>query len=450
MPSLPDAIVPLLSPFASLFDARTWRKAQQLLMGAVLAPGRRTVCACLRVLGRQAEPDFALYHQVLNRARWSALAASRRLLALLLRHLDPGGPLVFGLDETIERRAGPRIEAKGVYRDAVRSSHSHFVKAMGLRWLSLMWLVPIPWAGRVWALPFLTVLAPSARYHAERGRRHKTLTDWARQMLCVLRRWLPDRELVVVGDQAYATLRLLAACQRWALVAVVRLRLDAALYAPPPPRTPGQTGRPRLKGARLPSLRQRLADPQTTWRPLTVRWYDGRRQGLDYATGTALWYHSGQPVVPLRWVLLRDPAGARAPTALLCTDPQRGPHTMVAWFLRRWQVEVTFQAVRTHLGGETQRQWAAPAIARTTPVLLGLFSWVTVVAHVLLRGRPLVPRRAAWYPKTRPTFADALALVRLTLWTGSPPFSRSRPPPDRQKPPPLDPAQLWEFLCYTA
>ena len=189
MPSLPDAIVPLLSPFASLFDARTWRKAQRLLMGAVLASGRRTVCACLRVLGRQAEPDFALYHHVLNRARWSALAASRRLLALLLRHLDPGGPLVFGLDETIERRAGPRMEAKGVYRDAVRSSHSHFVKAMGLRWLSWtlykvqlsqMWLVKIPWAGRVWALLFLTVLAPSSRYHAEQGRRHKTLTDWTR------------------------------------------------------------------------------------------------------------------------------------------------------------------------------------------------------------------------------------------------------------------------------
>ena len=172
-------------------STRTWRKAQQLLTGAVLAPGRRTVCACLRVLGRQAEPDFALYHQMLNWARWSALAASRRLMTLLLRHLDPGGPLVFGLDETIERWAGPRIEAKGVYRDAVRSSHSHFVKAMGLRWLSLMWLVPIPWAGLIWALPFLTVLALSARYHAERGRR---------QMLCVLRRWLPDRELVVVGD----------------------------------------------------------------------------------------------------------------------------------------------------------------------------------------------------------------------------------------------------------
>ena len=280
-------------------------------MGAVLAPGQRTVCACLRALGWQTEPDFALYHQVLNRARWSALAASRRLLKLLLHHLDPGGPLVFGLDETIERRSGKRIAAKGVYRDAVRSSQSHFVKAMGLRRISLMWLVRIPWAGRVWALPFLTVLAPSVRHHAEQGRRHKTLTRWARRMLACLRRWLPDRELVVVADQAYAALHLLAACQRWALTAVVRLRLDAALYAPPPPRTPGQKGRPRLKGARLPSPQQRLEDPKTVWTPLTVRGYDGRRKVLACATGTALWY-------PRRPARCAPPLGAAA-------GPGRGP-----------------------------------------------------------------------------------------------------------------------------
>jgi len=127
---------------------------------------------------------------------------------------DPGvGPLVFGIDETIERRRGKRISAKGIYRDGVRSSGSHFVKASGLRWISLMWLAPIPWAGRVWALPFLTVLAPSERYNRERGQRHKKLTDWTRQMILQLRRWLPNRPLVVVGDSSYAVLDLLHFCQ---------------------------------------------------------------------------------------------------------------------------------------------------------------------------------------------------------------------------------------------
>ena len=232
MPSRPASMVVLLQPFAALFDVRTWRKVQVLLVGAMLAPGQRTVSSALQVLGLQEPRDFARYHHVLSRAVWSPLAVSRVWLSLLLRHLAPAtGPVVLGIDETVERRKGKQIAAKGVNRDGVRSSHGHFVKAMGLRWVSLMWLVEIPWARRVWALPFLTVLAPSTRYHAERGRRHQTVTDWTRQMLCCVRRWLPDHDLVVVGDQGYAALRLLAACQQLtrAVTCLTRLRLDAAL-----------------------------------------------------------------------------------------------------------------------------------------------------------------------------------------------------------------------------
>ena len=194
MLTLPNAIVPVLHPFATLFRNPTWLKAQILLVGAILAPGQRTVAAALRVMGRSDHRDYARYHEVLNRAVWSPRQAARILLLLLLQHLDQGdGPLVFGIDETLERRRGPKIKSLGIYRDAVRSSRSHLVKASGLRWISLMWLGQVPWAGRYWALPFLTVLAPSARYHRQRGRRHKKLTDWARQMIRQLRRWLPQR-----------------------------------------------------------------------------------------------------------------------------------------------------------------------------------------------------------------------------------------------------------------
>ena len=184
------------------------------------------------------------------------------LLQYLGRDLDRGdGPLVFGIDETLERRRGARIRARGIYRDAVRSSRHQLVKASGLRWISLiwislMWLGHVPWAGRHWALPVLTVLAPSSRYYQRPGRRHKKITDWARQMVILLRRWLPHRPLVLVGDNSYAVLDLLHCCQsrREPVTLIARLRLDAALYAPAPIRQPGQqpgqNGRPALKGPR--------------------------------------------------------------------------------------------------------------------------------------------------------------------------------------------------------
>ena len=194
MLNLPSTIMTLVQPFGSIFQYQTWTKVQVLLVGAILAPRKRTVTAALRAAGRAEGRSFAKYHQVLNRAVWSSRQVSRVLLNLLLSVLDDEcGPLVFGIDETIERRWGSQISARGIYRDAVRSSGSHFVKASGLRWIALMWLTPIPWAHRVWALPFLTVLAPSERYYATKKRMAKNLTDWARQMIVQLRRWLPHR-----------------------------------------------------------------------------------------------------------------------------------------------------------------------------------------------------------------------------------------------------------------
>ena len=457
----PDAIVAVLVPFAKLFTNPTWRKAQVLVVGAILTPGQRTVTAALRVMGRSDHRDYARYHEVLNRAVWSPRQAARILLMLLLQHLDHGDdPLVFGIDETLERRRGPRINTRGIYRDAVRSSRHQLVKASGLRWISLMWLGHVPWAGRHWALPVLTVLAPSARYHQQQGRRHKKLTDWARQMILQLRRWLPQRPLVLVGDNGYAVLDLLHRCQslREPVTLIVRLRMDAALYAPAPARQPGQNGRPPLKGARRPSLKALLDQPQTTWASAAVAWYDGATRTVELTSQTAVWYRSGKSPVPIRWVLIRDPQGSFAPQALLCTDPAQDPTRILQWFVLRWQLEVTpypvrgrlFQEVRTHLGVETQRQWSDLAIARTTPVLMGLFSWTTLAAHALQNRRPMTHRTAAWYDKPSPTFVDAIALVRRHLWLASEGFSLSAPDSDIQELPVALFHRLVDSLAYAA
>ena len=339
MLTLPEAIVPLLVPFATLFSTPTWRKAQLLLVGAILTPGQRTVAAALRVIGRSDQDDYARYHEVLNRAVWSSREAARILLLLLIHYLDRGiGPLVFGIGETLERRRGARIRARGIYRDAVRSSRHQLVKASGLRWISLMWLGHIPWARRHWALPVLTVLAPSSRYYQQQGRRHKKLTDWARQMVMLLRHWLPHRPLVLVGDNGYAVLDLLHCCQslREPVTLIARLRLDAALYAPAPPRQPGQNGRPALKGPRRPTLKSLLDQDEVPWTVATVAWYDGTTRIVELTSQTAVWYRSGKPAATIRWVLIRDPQGAFDPQALLCTDPSAHPAQILEWFVLRW------------------------------------------------------------------------------------------------------------------
>jgi hypothetical protein len=214
MRTLPAVMIRVLAPFAPLFSKRVWQHAQVLLAGAILAPGRRTVSSALRAMGLDQEKRFHRYHRVLSRASWSSRKASRVLLGLLVEAFVPEGPLVVGIDETLERRYGKKIRAKGVYRDPVRSTHETLVKSSGLRWVCVMLLVEIPWASRIWALPFLSALAPSERYAAAQGREHKKITEWAWQLLLLVRGWYPQREIVAVADRAYASLKLLDRCRR--------------------------------------------------------------------------------------------------------------------------------------------------------------------------------------------------------------------------------------------
>ena len=419
MPTLRSEYTTILTAYAGLFSKRVWQHVQILLLGAILAPGQRTVTAILRIMGLSCEKHFQNFHRVLNRAIWSSREASRVLLGLLVATFAVFGPVVLGLDDTIERRRGAKIKAKGIYRDLVRSSHSHFVKASGLRWLSLMLLAPIPWAKRVWALPFLTVLAPSERYYEKRKRAHKKLTDWARQALLQVRRWLPGRKLVVVMDASFAAIDFLWQVAKLAnpITMIARFRLDAALYAPAPKRQPGKKGRSRKKGQRLPTLEQVLEDTRTVWKKVLIpNWYGEGKREVEITSGTAVWYHSGMPALPIRWVLIRDPLGKFKSQALLCTDLNEEPEQILKWFVMRWQLEVTFHEVRDHLGVETQRQWSDWAILRTTPALLGLFSLVTLLASTHAINGKIPVRQAAWYCKTLPTFSDALALVRQEVW----------------------------------
>jgi hypothetical protein len=416
MTTFPNEFLTLIISYAGLFSKRVFAHVKLLLAGAILAPGKRTVCGVLRIVGFSREQNFHKYHRVLSLAHWSGLQAGRILLLQLLDCFLPAGPVVVGIDETLERRWGSKIKKRGIYRDAVRSSGTHFAKSSGLRWISMMLLLPIGWAARVWALPFLSVLAPSERYSQQQGKAHKTITGWARQLLLQLKRWLPERQIIAVGDSTYAAIELLNAL-RQQLTIITRLRMDAALFEPVAERRPGQSGRNRKKGERLPGLKQVLNDAATSWQQIKLsHWYGRKEKEMQITSATALWYHKGKPVVPLRWVLLRDPEGKLDPVALLSTDLELSAQQIVSYFVRRWAVEVTWEEGRAHLGLETQRQWSDKAIDRTTPVLLGLFSIITLLADRLQQQGKLPIATTAWYKKQKPTFSDAIAAVRKLFW----------------------------------
>jgi len=392
---LPPSFLAWLAPFLAAFSRRSRPTAAALTVGALLAVGPRTVTNCLRVLGLAKHPSFTAFHRVLNRNTWSGSALARTLLHKVVAAFVSSGPIIIGLDHTLERRRGPRIGPASRFYDALRTREEKDPTSRGLRWLSAMVLVEVPFAGRIWALPVLTALTPGKAWSERHGRRHRTVTEWARLLLLTLRRWLPGRPIVAVMDGEFAALDLLHAL-RPSMAVITRMRKDARLFDPPLCHD-GKPGRAPRKGKRQPLLSERIADPATHWlRAVQSSRTSWRSNGwIEYTSGTALWHHGGKPIVPILWVLVRYPDGRREPEALLCTDISASPRDVLDCFSRRWTVETTFEEARAHLGMETQRQWSDPAVFRTTPVLLGLYSVVqrrvTAGAELTLPGWVTAP-----------------------------------------------------------
>ena len=422
LPAPGPEVVALLQTFAIAFTRPAFAHAVVLLYGAILAPGRRTVAAALRAVGLREERHFTNYHRVLNRAVWSPLRLSRLLLELIVSTLLPSqAPVMLVVDTTLVRRTGRRIVWKGRFHDAVRSQPGHVATSEGIHWLCLAVLVPVPWSRRPWALPFLSIPTLTPATSAKLGRHHRTTPECANVLLRLVRRWQPEREIVVGGDSAFAVVELGHTCRIRGMRLISRLVLNAQLYDPVPPRPASTPGVKPRKGPRQPKLSQRLTDSLTVWNTCEVTWYGQRPATIELATGTALWHTDGSAPLPLRWVLVRNVPGHRPPLALFCTDPSVSAEQIVRWYVDRWHIETTFEEVRAALGLETQREWNTRAVGRATPCLLGLFSLVVLLAHALY-PEELPTRRAAWYPKAEPTFIDALAAVRRHLWA-----SRNQP-----------------------
>ncbi|GAC1645043.1 MAG: hypothetical protein NVS4B2_34620 [Chloroflexota bacterium] len=396
---LPPAIIPVLAAFQPAFTRPTFTKVRLLVVGALLTRGRHTVAAALRSMGVQRQRGWSKYHHVLNRARWSPLLVSRILLKLVVMTFpSPDQVVKIVIDETLERRWGPKIAKRGHWRDSRLSSHQMNVTTSGLRWVVMAVIVTPPWTRRSWALPFLSVLATTPKVSQQLHTRHKTVPRLAQQMVKLVRRWVPDLPIQVVGDSAYSVLDLGTVCHTAQVTLIAPLRLDARLFAPPPA-AKARTGRPRIVGARLPTLQAILTDTHTRWDAVPIPWYGGTCTTLDVVSGTALWYSTGLKPLPIRWVLIRDRQGQAVSRAFFATDAAHSAAAIIAAFVQRWCLEVTFEEGHAHLGLETQRQWSDKAIDRCTPVVLGLFSVTTLLGQALYPAGDIPLQQAAWYCK---------------------------------------------------
>lgn len=411
-----------ISHFSFAFRKDVWPKVVILLTGAIICPGSRTVCNLLRSVGLRWEKNFAKYHRLLNQDKWSAKKLSGVLLRLIVdAFISTGEPIVFGLDDTIERRWGPKINKRGIYRDPVRSSKSHFVKCSGLRWLSLMVLTNLPWleAGVNWALPILTVLCPSERFYISRGKPVKKITHWAAQLISWLSRKCKvlKRSVYLVGDGSFATLELFMHAQEVGVGMIARMKLNARLYELPPKEYAKDKRGPKPPvGKRLLSMDKRWNDKRIKWKKVVFsEWYGQTTKEMMITSGVAIWRKSNKELVKIKWVLVKDPQGKLEPVLLGCTEFDLEDDKVVSFFVRRWRVEVTFAEVRRHLGVETQRQWSDLAIERSTPCLMALFSVVCLLAKQINESQTIVPNATAWYKKKRITFSDVLASVRLEI-----------------------------------
>ena len=419
MPSPSVNFMQIFSVFAVAFTTPAFAKAVVLACGTILTPGPRTISAALRAVGLKDENKFGKYHRLLNRDKWDSLLLSQLLLQLIIETcLGPTSPLTLAIDETLERRWGPKITILGYYRDPVRSSKKKVVITTGIRWLCLSIVVPLPWCKRQWALPFLTVALLSPKTSAKLGKRHHTTVERAAQLICLVRRWVPNRQIIVIGDGAYAAVPLIQYCQRKRIrvTLVSRLLWNARLFDEPTPQPKGKRGPKPKKGARQPKLSARLTDPDTEWKRIEVNWYGGEKKEVEIATGKALWHRVGLDPVPIRWVLVRSVDDSFDPLPLFSSDQKATATQILEWFVLRWNIEVTFEELRAHLGFGTQRHWSDQAVKRTIPCLFALFSVVVLVA-LKLYPENLPVYKSAWYNKTEPTFSDAIAAVRNDIWS---------------------------------
>ena len=416
MLSLPKAAEPLLSRFSIAFTRPTFQRAMVLFVGFVLTVGRRTVTRALWTARTLCRGHFSDYHRVFCRARWSLWPLGKVLAAMVLELVVADEPVACTVDDHSTQHRGKRVYGKGRHRDGCRSTRTHNVWIWGHCWVVLAINVKFPFASRAWALPVLCALYRTREVNQREGRRHKTPIVLARQLIATLMHWFPQRRFILPGDGHYASHELARFCwrHRRRLTLVSSLHPRAHLCQPPSARRPGQMGRRRIRGPKLPHPQDTVAKAKR--QRGTVGWYGGKKRRVEFVSQTAHWYKAADGLVPIRWVFVHDLDGTHEDRYFYTTDTTLSPLQIITFYTARWSIEVTFQEARQHLGLATPRNRKDKSVLRTVPCLLGCFSFIAVMFHRHTRGKRPRPTLYPWYCKSELTFSDALAAVRRLLW----------------------------------
>ena len=416
MTKLPKDVRVLLESFSREFSPTVWERFSSLLVASIMIHGRKTIWRLTQWVSGCSHGHFSSYHRVFSHRRWSSTALARRLATAVVDHFASDGVLELVGDDTVSQHRGEQVYGKGCHRDAVRSSHGHLVHRWGHKWVVLALRVRVPGASRTWALPILIALYRTPDESRKQGLRHKTPPELMQGLLGLWLRWFPERKAVFSGDGGFATHQLSRFASRHSkqLALVSRIVPNAVLHDPPPARKPGQIGRSRIVGKRLLSPEQSVAAGDKR-RRLTVNWYGAGRRKIEIVTGVGHWYRQGHGLVNIRWVYVHDLSGNHRDEYFYSTATRMSPARIIEAFVGRWDIEVTFEEMREHLGLETTRGRIRNTVLRVEPCLFLLYTLIVFwYARLPSRNRRVI--RINWHGKTTIAFSDAIAAVRRNAW----------------------------------
>ncbi len=423
---VPRSAASLVNAFSSCCSRRVFDRLVLLLIGWVLAPRRRCVTSMLRLLASLVDGHWSDYHRVLSHAHYSMLHLAHMLARLVIRLVPHDQPVLLSVDDTVTRHRGPNVYGRCCHRDPVRSSRDVTVFCWGHRWVVLAVVVKLPMCpSRPFALPVLVALYRNREWCAEHGRRFKSWPELARQLAALMLHWFPVRTFYLLGDGGFATrdLACFAYRHRDRLTLITRFYDDAALNAlrKKKAKLGRGMGRPPRYGVKLPGPGEIVQRAKNQLAHAKVNWYGGGQRDVRLLSGVGGWQRHSQPLVPVRWVYVRDDQGTHRDEYFMSTDPMMRPEQIVSLYTARWPLETTFQEARSQLGLETPRQRCEKSVLRTTPMLLALYSLVVLMYLQLPASKRRTTPQALgtpWWEKREPSFTDMLADVRCVWWKG--------------------------------